>query len=179
MRIWIFLLPLYCLAVGSGIAALAERARTTTSLTPLLAPILAAAIAALSLASHSVAATTETGAFPDAPAVTAALKPRLRDGDRVLAPIPTNGPLEYYFDRAGIDPAYLTRRVTEAHRVFLIVDPSEGQSIEFVAQLAGVADTTKFTPPRMLGTFASSAVYVVARPAATAPAGPPVIKPRT
>ena len=159
MRIWIFLLPLYCLAVGSGIAALAERARTTTSLTPLLAPILAAAIAALSLASHSVAAATETGAFPDAPAVTAALKPRLRDGDRVLAPIPTNGPLLFYFVASQMKTGYLSTNAEAMRRAFIVLDTTRGQSLGWAVR-QGMIDPRRFAPPRLVGRFGRAELWV-------------------
>ena len=163
MRIWIFLLPLYCLAVAGGLLALGERiARGAHRLVPravVFAPVLAALIGVVSLATGAVAGTTETGAFPDAPVVTAALKSRLRDGDRVLAPIPTNGPLLFYFVVEQVETGYLSTREESMRRAFIVLDTTRGQSLEWAVR-QGMIDPRRFARPRLVGRFGAAELWV-------------------
>ena len=62
----------------------------------------------------------DTSTFRDGPDVTVYLASHLAPGDRVLAQIPTDGPLEYYMGRAGIPLSFLawdSMRSTEAPRL--------------------------------------------------------------
>jgi hypothetical protein len=102
VRVWLFLLPLFHLAVARGLLRVARRTRAADALTsPASAVVVAAGVASIALFGDTVRASDDTGSFPAARAVTARLAPELRAGDRVLAPIPTNGPLLYYFSARG------------------------------------------------------------------------------
>ena len=167
MRMWIFLLPLYCIAMASGVAAVGERlfpARAVPTLrqrTPglTLAPVLAVMLAALSLSTQSLAATNETGSFPEAPAITAALKPQLRAGDRVLAPIPTNGPLLFYFVAEHVETGYLSTREDVMRRAFLVLDTTRGQSLDWAVRV-GMIDPRRFARPRLVGRFGAAELWL-------------------
>jgi hypothetical protein len=159
MRIWIFLLPLYTVSVGTGLVALAERIRGLRARPHALAPVLAVGLAFLSLASRSVAGTTETGTFPEAPAVAAALKRQLRDGDRVLAPIPANGPLLFYFTAEQVETRYLYTRADETRRAFIVLDTTRGQSLEWAVQ-RGMIDPRRFARPHLVGRFGAAELWV-------------------
>ena len=167
IRIWIFLLPLYAIALASGLVAVAERLFPAGAVvTPrsrtiglALAPALAVMLAALSLSTQSLTATNETGSFPQAAAITAALKPQLRSGDRVLAPIPTNGPLLFYFVAEHVETGYLSTREDAMRRAFIVLDTTRGQSLEWAVRV-GMIDPRRFARPRLVGRFGSAEVWV-------------------
>ena len=167
MRMWIFLLPLYAVALGAGLVAIGERLfrtdeastgqRRTIGLA--FAPVLAVMLAVLSLSAGSLAATNETGSFPEAPAITAALKPQLRAGDRVLAPIPTNGPLLFYFVAEHVETGYLSTREDAMRRAFIVLDTTRGQSLDWAVRV-GMIDPRRFARPRLVGRFGTAELWV-------------------
>ena len=167
MRIWIFLLPLYAVALAVGVVGVAERLfRSAASVTRrqrtlglALAPMLAVVLAGLSLNKRSLAATSETGSFPEAPAITAALKPRLRAGDRVLAPIPTNGPLLFYFVAEHVETGYFSTREDAMRRAFIVLDTTRGQSLDWAVRV-GMIDPRRFARPRLVGRFGTAELWV-------------------
>jgi uncharacterized membrane protein len=167
MRMWIFLLPLYCIALASGLVAVGERlfpARAVPTsqqrmIGSTLAPALAVILAALSLTTGSLAATSETGSFPEAQAITTALKPQLRAGDRVLAPIPTNGPLLFYFVTEHVETGYLSTREDEMRRAFIVLDTTRGQSLDWAVRV-GMIDPRRFARPRLVGRFGTAELWV-------------------
>ena len=167
MRIWIFLLPLYVVALAAGVVGVAERLFPSgTSATGrqrtlglATAPLLAVVLAGLSLSTRSLVATNETGSFPDAPAITAALKPQLRAGDRVLAPIPTNGPLLFYFVTEHVETGYFSTREDVMRRAFIVLDTTRGQSLDWAVRV-GMIDPRRFARPRLVGRFGTAELWV-------------------
>jgi hypothetical protein len=167
MRMWIFLLPLYAVALGAGLIVIGERLFTTDAASTgrrraiglAFAPLLAVMLAVLSLSSGSLAATNETGSFPQAPAITAALKPQLRAGDRVLAPIPTNGPLLFYFVTEHVETSYLSTREDAMRRAFIVLDTTRGQSLDWAVRV-GMIDPRRFARPRLVGRFGTAELWV-------------------
>lgn len=167
MRIWIFLLPLYAVAVAAGLVDVAARVSSSTVrrggtggvLGPAVGPVLALGLAVISLVTGSVTATNETGSFPEAPAITAALKGQLRDGDRVLAPIPTNGPLLFYFVAEHVETRYFSTRDEAMRRAFIVLDTTRGQSLDWAVRV-GMIDPRRFARPRLLGRFGGAELWV-------------------
>ena len=172
MRIWIFLLPLYGVALGGGLVDLAgwwrrsvgaARQGRALPVPPAMGPGLALALALMlgtaSVATRAVAATNETGSFPEAPDVTAALKGQLRDGDRVLAPIPTNGPLLFYFVAAHVETRYFSTREEAMRRAFIVLDTTRGQSLDWAVRV-GMIDPRRFGRPRLVGRFGAAELWV-------------------
>ena len=140
VRVWLFLLPLFYLAVARGLVRVAGRTRVAALATsPLAAVILAAATTTIALLGDSVRASDDTGVFPAARAVTARLASELRPGDRVLAPIPTNGPLLYYFGARGLDTALLTTPPEKTRRAWLVLEPARGRTLQW-AVTVGMID---------------------------------------
>ena len=163
VRVWLFLLPLYLLAVARGVIRLARRvvprrASAAAEKTPWLALVVASALAAVSLATHAAEYSQDTGAFPSARGVVDLLATRIRASDRVLAPIPSNGPLIYYLAERGLDTASLTRPLERADRAFLVLDVSHGQTIQW-ALSSRMIDRDQFADPVLIGRSGDAQVW--------------------
>jgi hypothetical protein len=150
VRVWLFLLPLFHLAVARGLVRVARRTRVSQVVTsPTAATVLAAGVATLALLGNAVRESDDTGTFPAAREVTARLAGELRPGDRVLAPIPTNGPLLYYFSARGLDTALLTTLPERTRRAFLVLDPSRGRTLNWAVSI-GMIRPAEYSEPAML-----------------------------
>jgi 4-amino-4-deoxy-L-arabinose transferase-like glycosyltransferase len=149
-RFWLFALPLFLLAVARGLTRLELpprwRLRTDTAWHAL---VLAALMSVLALTTRAAEMSDDTGTFRPARAVAEALAKELRAGDRVLAPIPNNAPLLYYFGERGLDTTLLNVPLSASRRAFLVLNPERGQTLEW-AVLTGVIDPKVFVGPRLL-----------------------------
>jgi uncharacterized membrane protein len=151
VRVWLFLLPLFLLSIARGIVRLAQRVRAPTA-SPLpawSASVLAALVVTLALVGDTVRSSGDTGAFASARVMTDAIAADLRAGDRVLAPIPTNGPLLYYFAARGLDTALLNTPPEQTRRAFLVLDPASGHTLDWAVSV-GMIDPTAFREPTLL-----------------------------
>jgi hypothetical protein len=150
VRVWLFLLPLFYLAVARGLLRIAQHTRAhDVAASPMTAIVVAAGAASIALFGDTVRASDDTGAFPAARAVTSQLAAELRPGDRVLAPIPTNGPLLYYFSARGLDTALLTTPPERTRRAFLVLDPSRGRTLNWAVQV-GMIDPAAYQDPALV-----------------------------
>jgi hypothetical protein len=150
VRVWLFLVPLFYLAVGRGIVRLAQRARSATSTIPSAAAVaLAAVMVTAALVRDTVRESGDTGRFASAREMTEAIASDLRPGDRVLAPIPTNGPLLYYFAARGLDTALLTTPPERTRRAFLVLDPASGRTLDWAVSV-GMIDPSAYREPSLL-----------------------------
>jgi hypothetical protein len=150
VRVWLFLLPLFLLAVAHGLIRMTSRTRAGVVVdSPLTAIALSAGIVALALLGNTVRRSDDTGAFRGARSMTAALAAELRPGDRVLAPIPTNGPLLYYFAAAGLDTALLNTPPAQTRRAYLVLEPARGRTLEWAVKVRMI-DPALFAEPRLL-----------------------------
>ena len=133
-RVWLFLLAPAALLVARGFTQLSARL-------PNLANRLRAhegragigvsiALATMVVLSGDVLRSRDTGTLPDAPQIAQLLAGMLRPGDRVVAPLPSNAPLEYYLQREGLDAAYLSRMPADSANVYLIVNSAEGFTVK-------------------------------------------------
>jgi hypothetical protein len=120
--------------------------------------ILATAVAVIAVRTRGAETTQDTGSFPSARGVVVLLAPHLRSGDRVLAPIPSNGPLLYYMSERGLDTASLTVPLIRARRAFLVLDVSRGQSIPWALN-SGMIDRDRFAEPVLIGQAGDAEVW--------------------
>lgn len=150
VRVWLFLLPLFWLAAARGLLRLARLTRAGDRLeSPMSAATLAALMGTAALLGNAVRASDDTGAFPAAREVTTLLASELRTGDRVLAPIPTNGPLLYYFSARGLDTALLNTPPQATRRAILVLDRERGQTLDWAVS-RGMIDPATFREPTLL-----------------------------
>jgi hypothetical protein len=115
-RVWLFLLPLYFTIASGGLARFVDGR--------VLAIAFGALLGFFTLTSGSIAASVETGVFPDAEAVTRSLVPRLAADDAVITMLPASLPeLQYYFPKYGLPIEALVRAPEAARRVWVITAP--------------------------------------------------------
>jgi hypothetical protein len=136
-RVLLFLVPLFCVFAGRGLALGVEWAARRT---PARASAACATIAALfaivfgaSVVQRRVVfRTPETGTLADAPTIARYLLGELREGDRIVVMNPSDPPLDYYLLRSG------GRRLDEinaragAGRVYVVVNPKHLQTLAAV-----------------------------------------------
>ena len=163
VRVWLFLAPLYLLAVARGVIRIARRmmprrASAQAEKAPWPALLVASALAAVAFSTQAAQRSQDTGAFPSARGVVDLLATRIRASDRVLAPIPSNGPLIYYLAERGLDTASLTRPLERADRAFLVLDVSHGQTIQWALN-AQMIDRDRFTDPVLIGRSGDAQVW--------------------
>lgn len=167
VRVWLFLLPLFLLAVARGLIhvwrdTIGHR-RPTWRLDPAwVAAAIVLLLGAEGLRSRAALESPDTGVFRPAREVAALLAPRLQPGDRVLAPIPTNGPLLYYFAERGLDTASLTVPITRSRRAWLVLDAARGQSIDWAVRV-GMIDPAQFRAPELVGRPGGAEVWSAER----------------
>lgn len=166
-RVWIWLLPVAASLAGAGLIVVLQRWQRTTRFIEERSPALAVALslgAAISIAlSFSVLLTRDTGTYREAEEAATTLRSVLRPGDRVLAALPSNGPLAYYLDKFGVPPEHLTLDEARANRIIAVVDRAEGQTLERVVARSVVRDSTQFGPPGIVAEFPASAIIMFQR----------------
>ena len=166
-RVWLWLLPLAAALAAAGVVLCFERWARTRRLIEqragVVAVVLALGAATSVVTSFAVLLTRDTGTFRDAKEASAVLSRVLQPGDRVLAGIPSNGPLDYYLYRRGVDRAHLSLDEARARRIFVIVDDGEGQTLEQMTAHSAVRDGTRFTPAVTVATLPTSRVYLYQR----------------
>jgi hypothetical protein len=159
-RVWLFLFAPAALLAGCGLVLLLSQLpmmkrgleRAGAELTLLLAMALSAAV----LVSRDIPKSLDTGTLADAAIIARDLSPVLRPGDRVLAPIPSNAPLEYYFVRERLDTAYFSTVPADSASVYVIVNNAEGftTATKFVEPLLN-----RFTKGELIARYPSAELY--------------------
>lgn len=166
-RTWIWALPLVAALAGAGLVFLLERSTRFRGIAERRVPLVAGTVALLATASvvtsFAVLLTRDTGTYREAADAAAALKQAVGPQDRVLALIPTNGPLDYYLHKEGVPREVMSRPEQNAARVFAVVDQGEGQTLANVVRYSVVRDTSVWAPPVALATLQQSAIIVFQR----------------
>jgi hypothetical protein len=143
-RVWLFLLPLYLVIAGAGLARFVDGR--------VLAVGFGLVLGFFTLSSGSILSSTETGAFPEAEAVTSALAPRLAPDDAVVTQLPASLPeLQYYFPRYGLPASVLVR------------PPDEGQNVWVVAPPGSPPEVPGFPNVSEVERFAGASLYQLRR----------------
>lgn len=173
-RTWLWFVPIAAGLAGAGmvdvVGRLGERGRRIAERgVPLVAVVLAVACGFSVVTSFAVLLTRDTGTYREAEEATEVLRQFLRPRDRIIAAIPTNGPLEYYLHRAGIDRAQLYFDARLADRAVGIVDFAEGQSLEALMAQSFVRDTLVWGKPVAVAQLPASLIVVFPRKNAPTP----------
>ncbi|HUG93809.1 MAG TPA: glycosyltransferase family 39 protein [Planctomycetaceae bacterium] len=111
-RVWLFLLPLAAVLVGTGLSRLLGRLHNAgvRRMGLVAAGVLLAAWPLVNLVRNdSIQSSVETGALPDAEPIVADLGGLLREGEFVLTVSPSSAPLVYYARRRGLDVRHFDR----------------------------------------------------------------------
>ena len=159
LRVWLFLVAPVALLAGHGsmriVSRFAPAPERVAANAGGVSIALAAMLAMVVLVSRGIETSLDTGTLRDAERIARSFS-RLRPGDRVLAPIPSNGPLAYYFVRAGLDTAFLSSVPNDSSRVYLVVNTAEGFTLN-----SGSRDPLlrRYTKARRLARYRSAEVY--------------------
>lgn len=166
-RTWLWVLPIVAALAGAGTIVALEGWPRLKALAERRIPAIAIAITLVTsvsvVTSFSVLLTRDTGTYREAEDAAAVFKRVLRPGDRILAAIPTNGPLDYYLNRMGVDRRHLTQDERTAGRIFAVVDQGEGQSLNEVVAYSVVRDTSAWAEPSGVVELDHSAIVVFQR----------------
>ena len=166
-RVFLWILPIAAALVGAGIFAVADRRPRWAALVSTRASVIAIGVAVAAFASvvlsRTVLLSHDTGTYRDAAEAAARMRSVLRAGDRVVAAVPSNAPLAYYFDRLGIPRSYFTVSDAETQRVIVVVDDVERQTLNSVVARSVVSDTARFSLLGILTKLPSSTLYVFQR----------------
>lgn len=163
-RAWIFVVPLLFLTAAVGLdatgALLSERirgfqARATVWATSAASLALALFLVGVVMASGAVEKSTDTGYAPDARQAAEFLKGRLETDDAVLARVPADAPLIYYFMRQGMGIEYF--RPHDPTRIIVFADGGPG-GVEKVLESFGVQPAEGYQP-QMIWEGKNSALY--------------------
>jgi hypothetical protein len=144
-RVWLFALPLYFICAAAGLAMVLEPVFHRLHLRHAMA--LVALVVALfaglrversgSVYLSSIYLDSESRGMP---ALAAWLKGQLHPGDRIVAVPPSDGPLRYYLQRAGVPTSYLNSSSFEGkapHRRLVVVNQFSGDTVEQVCETLG------------------------------------------
>jgi hypothetical protein len=136
-RVLLYLVPLFCVFAGRGLALGVEwLARRTPARAPAAcatgAVVFAIVFGASVVQRRVVFRTPETGTLADAPMIARYLLGELRAGDRIVVMNPSDPPLDYYLLRRGgrrLDE-FSTR--ADSGRVYVVVNPKHLQTLAAV-----------------------------------------------
>lgn len=166
-RVWLWYLPIAACLAAAGMVLLLERRARTRPLVDRFAPALGATFAVLGAASvtlsRDVLETRDTGTYRDAEQAALRLRSVLRANDRLVAALPSNGPIAYYLDRLGVDSAHITLPEQQAERIFAIVDRSEGQTLASVVANSEARNPEIFSLDSVTVRFPKSLVVMYQR----------------
>jgi hypothetical protein len=169
-RVWLMFLPLGLVTGAAGLMGAcqwllaserfpAALRFTNRAVAAQVGVLLAAVLAYQVWASRSVLLSDDTGAFPDAAEVTTLLQQVTGPRDAVRTSLPAGLPeLQYHFRRLGLNEQRLVGDIGNAPHVFLVVDPSDPQSLA-AAQSENRLDSTAWSAPVEVGRFPSAVVY--------------------
>jgi hypothetical protein len=163
-RVWLFLLPVYQVAAACGLAALATRLARVRTVVPVFAVGLAAVLSVLVVRSPEIPKDSARLTINAGPEIVERLRDRLGPGVAVVAELPCEAPLKYYFLVNGlpVEPLY-DYRIAAARRIYVVVNKPNGQTPEGVLRFNKVV-IRGGEGPQLVEDFGKSALYVVDRP---------------
>jgi 4-amino-4-deoxy-L-arabinose transferase-like glycosyltransferase len=163
-RTWLWMLPVVALATGTACERVLRWPRLARlgPYVPGLAAAIAAGGVAWGFASNALGRSTDTGVFAGARTIAGTLATQTQAGDRILAPIPSNAPLQYYLLRAGGDTSLLSTPDSLTTREIVVLNAAYGQTVPW-AIAVGMVDTSRFGPIAPATHAGDANVYVAER----------------
>ncbi len=157
-RVWLFALPLYFTAAAAGFAAAVQPVAERVGLRQALSAVAIAVSLFLGIRvrqSHSIEMLNHGRGLE---ALAHYLKGQLKPGDSVVAPLPSDVPPLYYFQKEGVPSSYVNAPTAE--RMWIVVNEVSGDTIERVLARTKINDQDG-APARLLGNFDSASVYEI------------------
>ena len=133
-RVWLFFLPLYLGLASAGLSYLLGASRFSSARSIVFTTgtlVLTIWLSLNVVQSRSVYYSNETGTLRDAEAIALFLKGYLKSGDRVIASVPSDAPLVYYFNLHEIPLKYFTGDLVSNKRIMVVVNESHHQTLKW------------------------------------------------
>ena len=140
-RVWLWALPLVLTVSAAGIVALLvqfAQPRTVARLTTAGTALWTLGASLVILLARPVWSSLETGAFHEGVDVSSFIVGRLQPGDRVVTDWRTREPLAYYLQRIGAPASTLAAPISEAERVWVVLNLNEANREREVRRRAEV-----------------------------------------
>ncbi len=156
-RVWLFALPLYFAASAAGLTVAVRPILDRIQLRNALTVVAIAVSLYLGLRvqkSHSVELLNHGRGLE---ALTHYLKGQLRRGDSVVAALPSDIPLLYYFQNESVPSSYLNAPIPD--RLLVVVNEVSGDTVEKVLRVMRTADADQ--PAKFLVQCDSAVLYEV------------------
>ncbi len=161
-RVWLFLLPWCAVVCAAGINHILGlfssgprvhgRRVACLSVIMLLVPGIGAFL------NQSIVYSEETGTLRDAEAIALFLKLNLRSGDKVVAAIPSDAPLAYYFHIHDVPLGYLTAQPSAANRLWVVVNLAQRQTFRDAVEKRRIP-SGQLTAPKIQRIYESAILY--------------------
>jgi hypothetical protein len=162
-RVWLFLIPLYFGVASVGIVmaacALPQGAGWQYSHVVAIAAILVSIGLSAALIHTNVIYASNQG--KDSEAIAELLKDRLKTGDRVIAEVPYDAPLEYYFDKHMVPTDFLYCDPKVSDELFVV--SKTGRAPESVLSEIGEPIGDGLRSPELIKRFADTNLFEVGR----------------
>jgi hypothetical protein len=168
-RVWLFLLPLYLVLASAGLVFVWDRVAPTmvrdrTEVVGIMGLVLGLALAWNVAATQSPYYSNDTGVLRDGESITTWMKGHLKTGDVVMAVVPADAPLEYYFPVYNLRPAdywYSTQlhgpELEPGRRVLAVVRDA-GPGLDAMLKTAGLT-TGSLSNPELVERFQEAGIY--------------------
>ena len=161
-RVWLFALPLYFVVASAGVAMtvhpLLERLRLRHAM--VFVAIALSLLAGIRVQhSHSIYLSNEGRGIED---IALYLKQQLKAGDSVVAVLPSDSPLRYYFQQHGVSSSYLN--APPRARTLVLVNEESGDTLGKVLELAKLTELEN-KPAKLIVKYDSACLYEVSVPA--------------
>ncbi len=163
-RNWLFLVPLILMTSGAGVAfcfGWLERRLKTKSVWLLLGAVgvMFGFLGNFVIESGSIFVSKQTGTLMDAEKIAMELSQRLEQGDVIVAQVPSDFPLIYYFKKRDLPIEHFDVENAES-RMFVVVNHIWSQTLEGVLTHAPLPKSIDWTPPEPVAHFRGATLYV-------------------
>ncbi|HSF81957.1 MAG TPA: glycosyltransferase family 39 protein [Anaerolineales bacterium] len=181
-KVWLFLLPLFLVWAAAGwvglVEALFRRAKNQQAgwwenAAILVAVGLGVLLAISALSNRAVERALDPEDRSISQDVALFLKEYLQEGDTVLAAVPINYPLKYYFVLYGVPPEvyYQEGRAADYRRLLAVVEPDSNRSLQYVLERHGLAELVDLPAAETIYRSGPTEVYALPLKPAQMPDG--------
>ena len=161
-RVWLFLLPwcaVVCAAgINFGLGLVSSGPRVHGRLVGCLAVMMLLVPGIGAFMNQSIVYSEETGALRDAEAITLFFKLNLRRGDKVVAAIPADAPLAYYFHLHFVPLGYLATQFSAAERLWVVANLSQRETFRDVVEKKRIP-SAQLSAPKIRRVYESAILY--------------------
>jgi|GEM_PF-5415251 len=164
-RVFLFLLPLYFAGSAPGLIQLADMAGLQKlghrhAVVSAFSAAMVIILGTFVIRRQSIAHSLETGCLRDAESIAHYMREEADPSCCILAVVPSDAPLLYYFKRLGIPARRLINRYDGRKEPFLVVEHVPYYTLERSLRIAGT-DLSRFEQPVLVHRYGSAVLYLL------------------